>query len=167
MNVHGLLLVGILLSSFVTGLVIFFLKEEHHRLRTWLNLLGAGVKLILVAALLWGIYQGQTYSFALEFLPGIEDFALDDSAQEIYVADGARNKRVLVFDMQTGAFKRGAFANLQVRMPCVVIGGGLTAIDTATRTHTVTPTETVTACSSCWTMRFVETCFMSDMGPLR
>ena len=58
MNVHGFLLVGILCSSFVTGLVIFFLKEENHRLRTWLNLLGAGVKLILVAALLWGIYQG-------------------------------------------------------------------------------------------------------------
>ena len=43
MNVHGFLLLGILFSSFVTGLVIFFLKEENHRLRTWLNLLGAGV----------------------------------------------------------------------------------------------------------------------------
>jgi NADPH-dependent glutamate synthase beta subunit-like oxidoreductase/NAD(P)H-flavin reductase len=32
----------------------------------------------------------------------------------------------------TGAFKRSAFANLQVRLPAVVIGGGLTAIDTAT-----------------------------------
>jgi NADPH-dependent glutamate synthase beta subunit-like oxidoreductase/NAD(P)H-flavin reductase len=32
----------------------------------------------------------------------------------------------------TGAFKRGALANLQVRLPAVVIGGGLTAIDTAT-----------------------------------
>jgi len=42
-----------------------------------------------------------------EFLPGIEDFGLDDEAQEIFVADGARNKRVLVFDMRTGAFKRG------------------------------------------------------------
>ena len=48
MNVPGLLLLGILLSSFVTGLVIFFLKEENHRLRTWLNLLGVGTKLILV-----------------------------------------------------------------------------------------------------------------------
>jgi len=82
MNVHGLLLVGILLSSFVTGLVIFFLKEEHHRLRTWLNLLGAGVKLILVAALLWGIYQGQTYSFAIDFLPGIP-FALGADANSV------------------------------------------------------------------------------------
>ena len=32
----------------------------------------------------------------------------------------------------TGAFKRGALANLQMRVPAVVIGGGLTAIDTAT-----------------------------------
>jgi NAD(P)H-flavin reductase/NADPH-dependent glutamate synthase beta subunit-like oxidoreductase len=32
----------------------------------------------------------------------------------------------------TGAFKKDALANLQVRLPAVVIGGGLTAIDTAT-----------------------------------
>jgi multicomponent Na+:H+ antiporter subunit D len=72
MNIHGLVLLGILLSSFLTGVVIFFLKEESHRLRTWLNLLGAGFKLIFVAALLWGIYQGQSYSLAFDFLPGIQ-----------------------------------------------------------------------------------------------
>jgi NADPH-dependent glutamate synthase beta subunit-like oxidoreductase/NAD(P)H-flavin reductase len=32
----------------------------------------------------------------------------------------------------TGAFKKSSMANLQVRLPAVVIGGGLTAIDTAT-----------------------------------
>ena len=32
----------------------------------------------------------------------------------------------------TGAFKKSSLANLQVRLPAVVIGGGLTAIDTAT-----------------------------------
>jgi NADPH-dependent glutamate synthase beta subunit-like oxidoreductase/NAD(P)H-flavin reductase len=32
----------------------------------------------------------------------------------------------------TGAFKRGALPNLQARLPAVVVGGGLTAIDTAT-----------------------------------
>ena len=31
-----------------------------------------------------------------------------------------------------GAFKKGSLANLQVQLPAVVIGGGLTAIDTAT-----------------------------------
>ena len=32
----------------------------------------------------------------------------------------------------TGAFKKDSLANLQVRLPAIVIGGGLTAIDTAT-----------------------------------
>src|SRR5512146_2632558 len=32
----------------------------------------------------------------------------------------------------TGAFKKDALSNLQVRLPAVVIGGGLTGIDTAT-----------------------------------
>src|SRR4029077_14953508 len=32
----------------------------------------------------------------------------------------------------TGAFKRHALPNLQTRLPAVVVGGGLTAIDTAT-----------------------------------
>ena len=32
----------------------------------------------------------------------------------------------------TGAFKKNSMANLQVRLPAIVIGGGLTAIDTAT-----------------------------------
>jgi NADPH-dependent glutamate synthase beta subunit-like oxidoreductase/NAD(P)H-flavin reductase len=32
----------------------------------------------------------------------------------------------------TGAYKKTALANLQVRLPAIVIGGGLTAIDTAT-----------------------------------
>ena len=32
----------------------------------------------------------------------------------------------------TGAFKKPALANLQVRLPALIIGGGLTAIDTAT-----------------------------------
>ena len=82
MNIHGLVLLGILLSSFLTGVVIFFLKEESHRLRTWLNLLGAGLKLVLVAALLWGINQGQSYSFAFDFLPGIQ-FALGADANSV------------------------------------------------------------------------------------
>jgi len=41
----------------------------------------------------------------------------------------------------TGAFKRQALANLQVRMPCLVIGGGLTAIDTATEVMAFYPQQ--------------------------
>lgn len=82
MSIHGLVILGILLSSFLTGVVIFFLKEESHRLRTWLNCLGAGLKLVLVAALLWGVYHGQKYSLEFDFLPGIP-FALGADANSV------------------------------------------------------------------------------------
>ena len=41
----------------------------------------------------------------------------------------------------TGAFKKTSMANLQVRMPAVVIGGGLTAIDTATELMAYYPVQ--------------------------
>src|ERR1019366_8595057 len=41
----------------------------------------------------------------------------------------------------TGAFKRAALPNLQVRLPAVVIGGGLTAIDTATELMAYYPVQ--------------------------
>jgi NADPH-dependent glutamate synthase beta subunit-like oxidoreductase/NAD(P)H-flavin reductase len=41
----------------------------------------------------------------------------------------------------TGAFKRDALANLQVRLPAIVIGGGLTAIDTATELFAYYPAQ--------------------------
>ncbi|HEV2707952.1 MAG TPA: FAD-dependent oxidoreductase [Pyrinomonadaceae bacterium] len=41
----------------------------------------------------------------------------------------------------TGAFKRDAFANLQVRLPAIVVGGGLTAIDTATELFAYYPVQ--------------------------
>jgi len=81
-NLGGLVLLGILGSSLATGTVIFFLKEEAHRLRTWLNLLGAGLKLVLVMALLRGIHQGHTYAVACDFLPGIP-FALGADANSV------------------------------------------------------------------------------------
>jgi NADPH-dependent glutamate synthase beta subunit-like oxidoreductase/NAD(P)H-flavin reductase len=41
----------------------------------------------------------------------------------------------------TGAFKKGALANLQAELPAIVIGGGLTAIDTATELLASYPLE--------------------------
>jgi hypothetical protein len=41
------------------------------------------------------------------FPPGIGSFELDEEAREIFIADGFLNKRILVYDMDTGAFKRG------------------------------------------------------------
>ncbi|HJT88202.1 MAG TPA: FAD-dependent oxidoreductase, partial [Bryobacteraceae bacterium] len=49
------------------------------------------------------------------------------------LARGVRQASDFLMALQlTGAAKRESIANLQVRMPIVVVGGGLTAIDTAT-----------------------------------
>ncbi len=41
----------------------------------------------------------------------------------------------------TGTFKKNSLANLQVRLPAIVIGGGLTAIDTATELFAYYPVQ--------------------------
>src|SRR5205823_6763396 len=41
----------------------------------------------------------------------------------------------------TGAFKRNALPNLQARVPAIVIGGGLTALDTATELMAYYPVQ--------------------------
>jgi multicomponent Na+:H+ antiporter subunit D len=66
-----LILLGIVLSSFVTGCVIFFLGEESHRLRTSLNLFGAGLKIVLVMMLLEGVFSGRDFSWSWEMAPGV------------------------------------------------------------------------------------------------
>src|SRR6202035_5163934 len=49
------------------------------------------------------------------------------------LARGVREASDFLMALQlTGAAKRSSIANLQLRLPVVVIGGGLTAIDTAT-----------------------------------
>ena len=52
-------------------------------------------------------------------LGGPADFAVDTQANEIYIADGYHNRRVIVFDSETGAYKRhwGAYGNKPVDGP--------------------------------------------------
>lgn len=50
-----------------------------------------------------------------------------------HIIRGIRTASDFLMALQlTGAFKKTTLANLQVRLPAIVIGGGLTAIDTAT-----------------------------------
>jgi multicomponent Na+:H+ antiporter subunit D len=62
----------VLFTSLGTGLVIFLLGDERRRLRTWLNMLGAVVKLVLVAIMLWGVFHEHTYEFRVTLLPGLD-----------------------------------------------------------------------------------------------
>ncbi len=55
---------------------------------------------------------------------------------------GVREASDFLMGLQlTGAFKRNSLANLQVRLPALVIGGGLTAIDTATELMAYYPVQ--------------------------
>lgn len=82
MTAGGMLLLGIPASSLLTGLVIFLLPEHAHRLRTWLNLIGAGSALVLVAVLLRGIWEGQTFALCWTIFPGL-DLALGADANSV------------------------------------------------------------------------------------
>ncbi len=58
------------------------------------------------------------------------------------LAGGIRKASDFLMALQlTGAFKRNALPNLQIRLPALVIGGGLTAIDTATELFAYYPVQ--------------------------
>ncbi len=66
------ILPAILLSSALPAAVIFFLAESSTRLRTTLNLAGAGVKLVLVALLVYGVAEGTGYEVRWQLVPNID-----------------------------------------------------------------------------------------------
>ena len=90
------------------------------------------------------IYGGVRFGGALSidevWAHGIDHVAIAAGAGRPTVIDiknnlirGVRKASDFLMALQlTGAFKTDALANLQVRLPAVVIGGGLTGIDTAT-----------------------------------
>jgi NADPH-dependent glutamate synthase beta subunit-like oxidoreductase/NAD(P)H-flavin reductase len=87
-----------------------------------------------------GIRFGGTLTMEDAWEQGFDHVAIAAGAGRPTVIDiknnlirGIRKASDFLMALQlTGAFKREALPNLQVRLPAVVIGGGLTAIDTAT-----------------------------------
>jgi len=87
-----------------------------------------------------GIRFGGTLSIEDAWTCGFDHVAMATGAGRPTVIDmknnlirGIRKASDFLMALQlTGAFKREALPNLQARVPAVVIGGGLTAIDTAT-----------------------------------
>jgi len=92
-------------------------------------------------AMFGGVRFGGTLTIDEAFANGFDHIALCAGAGRPTVletipngfARGVRAASDFLMALQlTGAAKRDSIANLQIRLPIVVIGGGLTAIDTAT-----------------------------------
>ncbi len=100
-------------------------------------------------AMFGGVRFGSSLTYDTAFELGFDHIALCMGAGKPTVLDipnalarGVRTASDFLMALQlTGAAKKDSIANLQVRLPIVVIGGGLTAIDTATESLAYYPVQ--------------------------
>jgi NADPH-dependent glutamate synthase beta subunit-like oxidoreductase/NAD(P)H-flavin reductase len=121
-------------------------------------------------AILGGVRFGGTLDADQAFDAGFDHVAIAAGAgrptiipMKNNIIRGVRKASDFLMALQlTGAFKEEALANLQVELPAVVVGGGLTAIDTATELLAYYPLQAEKALS-----RYEALCAERGEDPVR
>lgn len=85
MTLNNLLPLLVLASSLLVAFVIFALPEHRHRLRSFINLGAAVIKLVLVGVMTWGVFHGIEYETRFQVAPGL-DFALQADSLSVVFA---------------------------------------------------------------------------------
>ncbi len=85
MNFDTWLPLLVVVSSLLPGLVMFFLNEGSHRLRTVLNMSGAILKLVLVGIMTWGVFYEHVYEMRWTLAPGLELILHADTLSVLFV----------------------------------------------------------------------------------
>ena len=85
MNFDAALPLLVVASSLLPGLVIFFLRESSHGLRTALNLGGAALKLLLVGIMIWGVFHQHVYETRWSLAPGLDLVLHADTLSVLFV----------------------------------------------------------------------------------
>ncbi|MCA9400570.1 MAG: monovalent cation/H+ antiporter subunit D family protein [Candidatus Omnitrophica bacterium] len=75
----------IFMASFITGIIIFPMPNAAHRLRTFVNLFNAVLKIVLVSLLMWGVYHGNTYEFNFPLFLGFNIILNADALSLFFV----------------------------------------------------------------------------------
>jgi multicomponent Na+:H+ antiporter subunit D len=74
-----------LATSFLTGLVIFFLREEQTGWRAGLNMAGATLKLLFVGIIFRGVFEGVHYEFRMPIVLGFDFLLRVDELSLLFV----------------------------------------------------------------------------------
>lgn len=85
MSLHATLPLLVLASSLLSGLIVFFVAEERHRLRSMVNLVGASLKLLLVAYMLRGVLHGEEFAFRHSILPNLDLLLVADALAMFFI----------------------------------------------------------------------------------